>query len=196
MSDPGHDSDARARATWLRARRQWGGPVTALELGDTASAVALGASSAPERVIRLDLGVVELARRHFHAPRPGESAIEAAIAEVEELIMPLRPLVPRDSRCVTADPRVIRIAEALGVTRGAGACLGTDAVEHGFNRWVSIALGRPATQDTIPLDADFAASLLVLREWLHHLSFDNIHVSTRGTDSDPAPGLASPGCQR
>ena len=176
MIDTSQDTDARAHATWLRARRKWGGPITALEFGDTASAVAVGARSEPDRVIRLDLGVGDLARRHFQAPRPGERAIEAAIAEVEERIMPLRPLVPRDSRCATADPRVMRIVEALGVARGAGACLGTDAVEQGFNRWVSIALGRPATQDTIPLDPDFAASLLVLREWLHHFSFDNIQV--------------------
>jgi hypothetical protein len=176
MRDDSDDSEARARATWLRARQAWGGTITALEFGETASAVAVGARSEPERVIRIPLGVGDLARRYFQAPRPGESAIEAAIAEVEELIMPLRSLVPRDSRCATGDPRVIRIAQALEAPPGPGLCLSTQGVELGFNRWVSIALGRPATQDTIPTDPGFAASLLLLREWLHHMSFENIGV--------------------
>ena len=174
--DDTDDTDARARATWLRARHDRGGSVTALEFADAVSAVAVGARSEPERVIRLHLGLGDLARKYFQAARPGESAIEAAIAEVEEVIMPLRPLVPRDSRCVTADPRVMRIAELLQAPPEPWLCLNTDAVEQGFNRWVSIALGRPATQDTIPMDPEFAASLLVLREWLHHLGFANIQV--------------------
>jgi hypothetical protein len=173
--DDTDDTDARARATWLRARHDRGGSVTALEFADAVSAVAVGARSEPERVIRLHLGLGDLARKYFQAARPGESAIEAAIAEVEDVIMPLRPLVPRDSRCVTGDPRVMRIAEVLQAPSEPWL-LGTDGVEQGFNRWVSIALGRPATQDTIPMDPEFAASLLVLREWLHHLGFANIQV--------------------
>ena len=174
MSD---DSDTRVRATWLRARQELGGNITGLEFGDAISAIAIGAQSEPEQVIRLQIGPGDLARKYFHAARPDERAIEAAIAEVEEVIMPLRSLVPRDSRCATGDPRIIRIAEALQVPPAAWICLSTDVVEHGFNRWVSIALGRPATQDTIPMDPDFAASLLVLREWLHHLSFAKIHAA-------------------
>ncbi len=98
MSD---DSESRARATWLRARREWGGTIAALEFGDAGSAIAVGAQSEPERVIPLSVGPVELARKYFRNARPDESAIEAAIAEVEDLIMPMRPLVPRDSRCAT-----------------------------------------------------------------------------------------------
>jgi hypothetical protein len=177
MSD---DSESRARATWLRARREWrewGGTITALEFGEASSTVAVGARSEPERVIRFPVGPVELARKYFRNAHPGESAIEAAITAVEELIMPMRPLVPRDSRCATGDPRVTRIAEALQVPPEPWRCLRTDAVEQCFNRWVAIALGRPATQDTIPMDPEFAAGLLLLREWLHHVSFENIRVA-------------------
>jgi hypothetical protein len=177
MSD---DSEPRARATWLRARREWrewGGTITALEFGDAGSAIAVGAQSEPERVIRVSVGPGELARKYFRNARPGESAIESAIAEVEDLIMPMRPLVPRHSRCATGDPRVSRIAEVLQVPPEPWRCLRTDAVEQCFNRWVAIALGRPATQDTIPMDPEFAASLLLLREWLHHFSFENIRVA-------------------
>ena len=168
------DIQSRARATWLQARHELGGNITALEFGDTASGVATGGQSAPARVIRLPLGVGALARKYFRAPRPGEGAIEAAIAEAEEAIMPLRPLVPAGSRCVSGDSRVAWVAGVLGLEPAPWATLTTETVEHGFNRWVSIALGKPATQDTLPAGAEFAASLLVLREWLHHLSFADI----------------------
>lgn len=170
------DAAARARATWLGARRALGGALTALEFGEQASAVAVGAGAEPERVIRLALGPGELARRHLRGPRPGEAAIEAAIAEVEERIMPLRPALPVGSQCVSRDPRVARIADVLGSPAGPWAGLDTHLVEQGFNRWVSIALGRPASQDTLPTTPEFGASLLVLREWLHHMGFASIRI--------------------
>ena len=174
MNDGCDDWEQRARATWLRASRELDGSITALEFGDTVSGAATGDASAAPRLLRLPLGVGALARRYLLAPRPGESAIEAAIAEAEEAIMPLRPLLPTGSRCVSADPRVAWIAEVLGLAPAPWLALDTQAVEHGFNRWVSIALGRPATQDSLPASAEFGASLLVLREWLHHLGFPRI----------------------
>ena len=174
MSDQGR---GRARATWLQARQELGGDITALEFGDTVSTVALGGQSAPTRVLRLPLGPGALARRYWRSASPGEAAIEAAIAEAEERIMPLRPLVAADSLCVSRDPRIAWIADVLGLPREPWVDLRTDTVEDGFNRRIAIALGRPATQDSLPTAAEFAASLLVLREWLHHLGFAGIRVA-------------------
>ncbi len=186
MSDSG---SRRARASWSQARHDLGGDITALEFGDTVSAVALGGQSEPTRVLRLQLGPGALARRHLRGASPGEAAIEAAIAEAEERIMPLRPLVAADSLCVSRDPRIAWIADVLGLPREPWVDLRTDAVEEGFNRWVAIALGRPATQDTLPTAAEFAASLLVLREWLHHLGFAGIRAArtTPGHEAAAAP---------
>ena len=178
-----NNSQSRAQATWAQARHELGGTITALEFGDTVSGVVTGVPSKPARVIRLQLGVGALARKYFHAPRPGEIAVEAAIAEVEEAIMPLRLLVPANARCVTGDRCVARIAVVLGVMPSSWVTLTTDAVEDAFNRWVSIALGRPATQDALPTNAEFAASLLMLREWLHHLSFAGILLAPTNTGS-------------
>ena len=169
------DSEARARATWQRARRELGASIAALEFGEAASTLAVGGASESPRVIRVDLGVEALGRTYLQAPNPGEGAIEQAIVEVEERIMPLRRHVPVDAYCVTMDRRVARVAAALGLATGDGwVPLPVDRVEDAFNRWVSIALGRPSTQDTLPVDATFAATLLVLREWLHHFACADI----------------------
>lgn len=196
MSD---DSRIRARASWLRARQELGGNIVALEFGDTASAVALGGQSESARVIPFALGVAALARRYFATARPGEAAIEAAIAEAEERIMPLRPFVPLASECVTRDRRVAAIVEALGLQPQAWVPLSTETVEAGFQRWVAIALGRPATQDTLPTSAEFGAGLLALREWLHHLGFAAIRAAdprspgaSEGGGPDPRPSSRVP----
>ncbi|WP_374584825.1 hypothetical protein [Ideonella dechloratans] len=122
----------------------------------------------------LDLGLATLARRFFASDRPGEAAIETAIAEVEDAIMPLRPVLPPEAWLVSTDAAVAAVAEQAGLSWQAGpATLDRDTVEALFHRWAALALGRPASQDALPIGGPgagrFAATLLVLREWLHHL---------------------------
>lgn len=160
--------------TWARAARPAPAGIVALHLGDEASALALGRAAQPERVIALDLGLATLARRFFASDRPGEAAIETAIAEVEDAIMPLRPALPPEAWLVSTDAAVAWVAEQAGLSWQAGAAtLDRETVEALFNRWAALALGRPASQDALPIGGPvggrFAATLLVLREWLHHL---------------------------
>ncbi len=175
------DAQSRARQTWLCARRALGGDISALEFGAAESAVVAGDGAEPARVIPIQLGVSALARRYLDAPRLAEAAIEAAIAEVEDRVMPLRPLLAPGTRHVTRDREVRAVAEVLEPVTKSWVALSTDAVEQVFNRWVSIALGRPATQDALPTSGEFAATLLVLREWLHHLSCKEITLLVAGS---------------
>lgn len=160
--------------SWARAARPAAAGIVALHLGGEASALALGRAAQPERVIALDLGLATLARRFFASDRPGEAAIETAIAEVEDTIMPLRPALPSEAWLVSTDADVAAVAAQAGLSWQAGpATLDRDTVEALFNRWAALALGRPASQDVLPIGGPvagrFAATLLVLREWLHHL---------------------------
>lgn len=177
---------AAARATYDRARAVlpaapgW----VALHLGEEASALALGQAARPERVIALDLGLATLARRFFASDRPGELAIETAIAEVEDKIMPLRQALPPEAQLVCTDPAVAEVAQQAGLSLAEGsAVLDRDTVEALFNRWAALALGRPASQDALPIGGPvagrFAATLLVLREWLHHLPQSTLTVALR-----------------
>jgi hypothetical protein len=43
-----------------------------------------------------------------------------------------------------------------------------------FDRMAAISMGRPAGQDTLPAGAAFRATLLILREFMHHLQFQSI----------------------
>jgi hypothetical protein len=47
-----------------------------------------------------------------------------------------------------------------------------------MNRQVSVSQGRPASQESLPTDASFFAALLMLREFMHHLHFEQVTRQT------------------
>jgi hypothetical protein len=95
---------------------------------------------------------------------------------VEDAVMPVRALLAPGSTLYTADGGIRQIALAAGLPAQPELRLPLEAVEHTFNRLAALSLGRPATQDTLAQDNAFAATLLILRECLHHLGFDHIVV--------------------
>lgn len=54
-----------------------------------------------------------------------------------------------------------------------------EAMERSFDRLTSVALGRPASHEGIPSSNAFTATLLILREFMHHLQFTSITVLKR-----------------
>ena len=130
----------------------------------------------------LPLGLRSLAGRHFPAGRLNALAIEAAIAEVEDAVMPWHGKLPPASRLISSDGAVAELAAWAGMPDDGPWLLTTEAVEQLFNRWAALAQGRPASQDGLPTTGGFSAALLVLREWLHHLSFDGIRVERPAVD--------------
>lgn len=58
-----------------------------------------------------------------------------------------------------------------------------EAVERLFDLLAAWSLGRPAVVSGIPTDAGFAATLLILREFMHHLHFACIQVLRRPVDA-------------
>jgi hypothetical protein len=50
-------------------------------------------------------------------------------------------------------------------------------VERTFEQLTAVAHGRPVASTGIPVDAAFAATLVILREFMHHLQFMSITVT-------------------
>lgn len=49
-------------------------------------------------------------------------------------------------------------------------------MEQTFERLAAVAEGRPVGQEGLPESTEFAAALLILREFMHHLGFSAVHV--------------------
>lgn len=115
-----------------------------------------------------------VALRH-NPPTPAE--LEAAIMTVEDHLMPLAPLLPPYGVLHTQDVGVLALARLAGVTGELPVNLPIEQVERLFEQLSAVALGRPAASGGVPTDATFATTVLVLREFMHHLGFDRITVT-------------------
>ena len=91
--------------------------------------------------------------------------------------MRLPALLPPRSTLWSVDPSVRDIALMAGVAPGACMVLPLERMEQTFERLAAVAEGRPAVLEGLPDSTAFAAVLLILREFMHHLAFSAIRVS-------------------
>jgi exopolyphosphatase/pppGpp-phosphohydrolase len=166
-------------ATFARARQlvPMDQPIVVLHLGDEQAMLAWGTEVQPSKFLTLPIGLSGLANKISPNGQLSELAMEQIIAEVEDTVMPLHTKLPAASTLFSDDAMMAELSRwACRTDNTTHWQLDIDSVEHLFNRLVALAQGRPASQDSLPTTGRFAATLLVLREWLHHLHFDGITV--------------------
>lgn len=159
-----------------RVRLAWGTPRAVVHIGAEQTTVAAGTGDEPETVATLGIGWRKTATEYFRHEPPTPGEMEQAIKAVEDELMRVRPAIPPGSTLLTTDASVTRIAQAAGLRDPVESSLSLEAVEHTFDRLAAVTLGRPASIEGLPAGAGFAATLLILREFMHHLKFASIQV--------------------
>lgn len=172
--------DAAALYATLQAGPTAGQPVTTLHIGGSHTTLASGNGEGEPALRSLGIGSRVTAATCFGHTPPTEAELEAAITLIEDAVMPTRSLLAADSALYTADAGIRQIAIACGLEAQPEMLLTLEELEHTFHRFAAIALGRPASQDDLPTDPAFAATLLILRECLQHLGFDRIVIRSDG----------------
>jgi hypothetical protein len=126
--------------------------------------------SIDDQTTRLDPVVLNVGRQNtgLRQDPPTPLEIETAIAAVEDEIQRVHARIARGARLYTRDAAVRELALDAGVAPGAEMALAVEAVEQAFNRLPQRAMGR-----------EKAATLLILRELMHHLGFEAIVVRPR-----------------
>ena len=165
------------RYAHLRRQAAPTGRSVLLHIGDDATGVAAGTGTEPDAVLVLQMGAKRTATDFFKHQPPSPLEIETAIMAVEDEVMRARAAVVGSPALYSTDERVADMARLLG----SPAALTLEQVERLFNQLAARAEGRPASQVDIPDDPEFAATLLILREFMHHLGFEAVQVS------QPAP---------
>lgn len=153
-----------------------GTPITALHIGTAHTLIVITRGAAPDTRLSLAIGSRRTASDHFkhHPPTPGEW--ENAIQAIEDEVVRARAITTAHSTLMTTDMGLRDIALLAGVPAGPAMTLAVDDVERLFARFAAISLGRPAAQDELPDDANLVATLLILREFMHHLQFSSISI--------------------
>lgn len=150
-----------------------------LHIGAQETVVTVAAGAAPPLVLSLPLGSARTAAAHFRHQPPTEAEIENAIQEVEDVVMPLHRQLAPGSALASADDAVREIALLAGVADGPAMVLPVEAMERVFDRLAAVVTGSTATRQGLPAGGEFAAALLILREFMHHLKFASITWARR-----------------
>lgn len=154
-----------------------------LSLGDRESRVRLTGEDGVSREFVLALGLDAMTpgpfRRDPPTPLEPEQAIlvaeelltplelEQAIMVVEDVLMPLAAHVPPHPLVELHSP--VPLAEVLGSHE-----LSRESIERLFGQLVAMVEGDPLASAQLPRDRRFAAALLILREWMHHLDAGSV----------------------
>lgn len=156
-------------------------PTVQLELGDETIALRWTDAQGREQARSLPIGLKKLARDCRFGRPTSALALEAAIEQIEDAVMPLARDIPGGARLALREgqhsPDLNRALVALdSPSRSANADpgvstrpFGLDTVETLFSELSALALGRPSTQAQVPDTPEFAAAVLILREAMHHL---------------------------
>lgn len=124
----------------------------------------------------LTLGSELTSMGYFRHQPPTPAEMETAIRVVEDEVVRLRhDITPR--ACLYSEDNNIRaIARLSGIAEDEAMHLSLEAVERTFDRLALVIDGSSASFENIPDGNDFAATLLILREFMHHLQFKEIVV--------------------
>jgi exopolyphosphatase/pppGpp-phosphohydrolase len=156
-----------------------GTAITVLHIGDQETSVATGTGSEPEKVLLLDIGSRRTAAEFFFHTPPTPGEIENAIMRVEDEVTRAREIVAAYPTLISSDVSILEVAQIAGGHAGSALPLPIEAVEQVFALLASHSLGRPVSSAGIPDNPAFAATLLILREFMHHLKFTSISVMPR-----------------
>jgi len=173
------DVEANIRHAYRTVRVHAGSTeaLTVLHIGAEHTAVATGEGAEAAATLVLPIGALKTAQMFFRRSPPTPLEMENAIATVEDEVMRLPALLPPRSTLWSVDPSVRDIALMAGVAPGACMVLPLERMEQTFERLAAVAEGRPAVLEGLPDSTAFAAVLLILREFMHHLGFLSIRVS-------------------
>ena len=144
-----------------------------LHIGDDATTVTALPGVAP---LSLLLGTQRTAAAFFRNAPPTAAELENAIMAVEDEVTRARTLVAGQTDLWTTDDAIRQIALLYGAPDESEMELPIAAVERMFDLLAAMVQGRPASSAGIPTDTGFAATLLILREFMHHLQFAAIRV--------------------
>ena len=128
--------------------------------------------------ISLPLSLSSLLEAGLQRFPPSELALEQAIAATEDALMQWIPALRMDPSEVleSSDPVLALLPGVLAYPPQAICELDIEEVERAFNQLAQVAAGMPAKNLDIPDRADFVAALVVVRELMHHVGWQQLRL--------------------
>lgn len=146
-----------------------------LHIGKLSSDLRTDASGKGMSDVQLSIGWCNVLPGPLHNSPPKPVELEMAIQYVEDQVMPLARIIPKGSvlcvRCVEEG------APSLLPLTHAQSSYSIDNIETKFSRLCAIAEGQPVGEDGLLIEQAAAASLLIVRELMHHNGLTQIVIA-------------------
>lgn len=168
-----HDAIHQSYAA-IRRHEQPATPMVLLHIGEDRTCVAAGRGIEPDQVLILEIGSSRTSTDFFKHNPPAPLEIESAIMVVEDEVTRAREVVVGCASLYSTDEMVYEMTRMAGCPDELAITLSIEQLERLFEQLAARSEGRPSSQVDLPDDPKFAATLLILREFMHHLQFDDI----------------------
>lgn len=130
--------------------------------------------------VTIPVGFELISSRYFKHTPPNYDDIEYAINFIEDEIEKVVPIIPMNEHHLVTNTSFIReIAHLCGIEYKHEMKLSRDELEHLFGQYAEIAMGRQPGPNETDISQRFYAQLLIFREFMHHLRFEEITVIDR-----------------
>ena len=148
-----------------------------LQLTFEAEAAVLHSADHPLMpALRIAFSHADMEARFFKNGQLTPGLLERAIEWVEDHIQAAHPHWPEGAKLFTKEADLQTLASVAGVSESEQRVLHVDAVEQTFSRLVMQAMGQIPHQEALPYSARVFASVVFVRELMHHLHFPQIWV--------------------
>jgi len=124
--------------------------------------------------IILPVGYQSLVESFFKRDIPSESETEYAINYIEDELMSNTELQNNHANLYSADKNIINIFRKNGIDTDS---LSRRSIEDLFSQYARVVMGAPASELQTKITREDFATVLVLREIMHHLDFEALTLS-------------------
>lgn len=147
-----------------------------LNVGAFTTVVELVGPGASPQSWALPIGVDALWPASQRGEGPSALHVENAIQEVEDQIQRLHRCIPVGSRLVLAFDNWATMQRHGSIHRMADQRISLNDIEQEYQLLAARAVGAPSAAGSGFDDARGDALVLILRECMHHLGFDAVHI--------------------
>ena len=148
-----------------------------LDIGAAETTAVLSLPAGGESLWHLPIGLAKLWSLPVSKQGPSALAIEHAIQTVEDAIQPLAGHIPAGARLVVAADAMAPLQRAGAIWGLAHEAIGLAQIEREYQQLAARAVGAPSATGSGFDDPAGDALVLILRECLHHLGFDAVHLT-------------------
>lgn len=126
--------------------------------------------------ISIPVGFKYISDRYFKHTPPTPAEIEYAINEIEDEIEKIVPKLAGYETVYNSDGFIVHLALLSKVDDALVMVLSRDCLESVFGQYAEISMGRPASSAESDISPLFYAQILLIREFMHHLKFNQLNV--------------------